>query len=176
MISMDTEVWRQIGETTYWVSNYGRVFSEPRYVPCLSPQGIKCNRRKNGVYLGMNLSPSGYLRVNIHGDVVHVHRLVALSFHGEPDDISATVNHIDLIKTNNRADNLERVSQSENSLHAWANGANDHQCKSIVCIETGRMFRSIHEAAASEKKAVGNLCSHLKGRQQTFSGKTWAYV
>jgi hypothetical protein len=46
-----------------------------------------------------------------------VHRLVATSFHG--DGMGLTVNHIDGNKDNNCRSNLELVTQSENSKHAF---------------------------------------------------------
>jgi len=47
----------------------------------------------------------------------YVHRIVAKSFIKNPL-LKQQVNHIDSIKTNNRIDNLERVTPYENSLHS----------------------------------------------------------
>ena len=64
---------------------------------------------------------AGYMVVSLNEKLHRVHRLVAMAFAppGRPDQIF--VNHIDGKKSNNRADNLEWVTPSENSQHAKDN-------------------------------------------------------
>ena len=54
----------------------------------------------------------------------YVHRLVYFTFHKEFEinDYSKEVNHIDGDKTNNKLENLELVTHSENLKHAVKNG------------------------------------------------------
>ena len=70
-----------------------------------------------------SISPSGYPTLNLCKDGVTkghmVHRLVAEAFHGASD---LQVNHINGIKSDNRADNLEWITASENTRHAIATG------------------------------------------------------
>lgn len=78
-----------------------------------------------GRRLSQHLSNAGYLRVELHSDGSakkhSVHRLVALAFVPNPDG-KECVNHIDGVKTNNAAANLEWVTRSENQKHAYALG------------------------------------------------------
>lgn len=103
------EVWKQIAPG-YEVSTLGRVRS------CW-----------NGVtrILSPNLTGHGYLNVsiNINGKSFfrRVHRLVAQAFISNPEG-KREINHINGIKTDNRVENLEWCTRSENMLHAFATG------------------------------------------------------
>lgn len=61
---------------------------------------------------------------NIEGKrkAFYTHRLVAMCWVDNPENL-LEVNHIDLNKSNNHADNLEWVSRSGNLKHAYLNGA-----------------------------------------------------
>jgi hypothetical protein len=56
---------------------------------------------------------TGYL--NIAGE--RVHRIVAIAFHGEPEDSQLIVDHIDTNRQNNRKENLRWVTKLENALN-----------------------------------------------------------
>jgi hypothetical protein len=81
--------------------------------------------RRRGRVLRLQPMPAGYLRVNLswrnrrHGALVH--RLVYLAFHG-PIPVGREINHRDSRKDNNRPDNLEAVTRSENLCHASSAG------------------------------------------------------
>jgi hypothetical protein len=77
------------------------------------------------VKLSPFLNRNGYLIVstlqNGKRPKVFVHRLIAMCFvHGYLPNL--TVNHINGIKTDNRPENLEWVTLSENSKHEWETG------------------------------------------------------
>ena len=63
----------------------------------------------------------GYLKIVIDGHHYKIHRLVAMHFKRNPDD-KPIVNHKNGNKKDNRASNLEWVTQSENVQHAWKKG------------------------------------------------------
>lgn len=59
-----------------------------------------------------------------------IHRLVAITFIPNPDD-KPYVNHIDGNKLNNKVDNLEWVTNSENILHARKSGLNPYNLPTL---------------------------------------------
>ncbi len=98
------EIWKDIRgyESLYQVSNLGRVKSIPR-------EGTK------GGFLKPSISKSGYLCVTLSKNNktkrFPIHRLVANNF--------LEVNHKDGNKLNNKLNNLEFVTKSQNILHRF---------------------------------------------------------
>ncbi len=82
-------------------------------------------RRLTGRVLRPMTITGGYYMVHLRKDGLTVpckiHRLVAEAFIG-PAPEGLQVNHRDGVKTNNRAENLEWVTRSENMQHAYAMG------------------------------------------------------
>lgn len=92
----------------YWVTDTGKVF-----------RGNKELKKNKGTV--------GYVTVSIKYEdgtrkVRFVHRLVAEAFIENPEN-KPIVNHKNLIKKDNRVDNLEWVTAKENNQHAHDNGA-----------------------------------------------------
>ena len=69
---------------------------------------------------------NGYLRATIYGKDEYVHRLVAKFFIPNPNGYSE-VNHIDGDKTNNKVENLEWCSRSQNNRHAFQTGLRSYE-------------------------------------------------
>jgi hypothetical protein len=113
------EQWRQTHDPNYMVSNFGRVKSLDRQVKC-GPKGKNAHRTHKGQILTPFLSHSTeYFQVNLSNRKrFNLHRLVAMAFCSGFQE-SAVVNHKNGIKGDNRAENLEWVSQAENNIHAF---------------------------------------------------------
>ena len=137
-----------------------------------------------------NRGSGGYRQVKLAGGYMGVktwfiHRLVAIHFIPNPLN-KPEVNHIDGDKSNNDISNLEWVTKVENAIHANAMGlmnrnfgADHHQSKSIMCIETGEVFVSAIEArdkmglTDAARKNISNVC---KGKRNSTGGYGWKYV
>ncbi len=81
---------------------------------------------KTGRLLNPAKDKMGYLRTVLVSDLgenctIKVHRIIASTFLPNPDS-KATVNHKNGIKTDNRAENLEWATRSENVAHSFKTG------------------------------------------------------
>lgn len=65
------------------------------------------------------VGPDGYMRTQIAGKTRLVHRVIAKAYIPE-DPEKVFINHKDGNKQNNRADNLEWCTRSENMYHAYS--------------------------------------------------------
>jgi hypothetical protein len=116
LMTTTPEQWRPVvgHEGWYEVSDFGRV---RRVKPA------------KGTVVGRILTPfvhrNGYhyLRLHDNGEIheYRIHRLVLAAFCG-PCPLGYETNHKNGIKSDNRAENLEWVTSSENSLHSWTMG------------------------------------------------------
>ena len=167
--------WRDIDETDgrYSVSSMGDVRRNP--IKQMQSNGVPHVYKER--ILKKQLNNWGYYCVNynINGRIVRrcVHRLVAEAFIPNLDN-KPQVNHIDGIKTNNRVDNLEWVTQSENNLHAF--NVLDKKVKRVECIDTGEVFRSVKSAAEALGVCLPTLSDHLHGNSKTCRGKRYRII
>ena len=85
----------------------------------------------------------------------YVHRLVAMAWLPNPDGY-AEVNHINHKKDDNRVSNLEWCTKNYNLSHrrTWRKGP-------VRCIETGVVYKCMHEAARANGIKPSNLSAHL---------------
>ena len=169
------EEWREIKDyPNYEVSNLGRVRSKDRLV---GQFGHKKNytRIMKGKVLQPRKQNAGYLVVwlSVEGKkkAITVHRLVATAF---INGFGSDVNHIDGNKTNNRADNLEWVTRSNNIKHAYrVLHRVKHLSKRVICVETGEVFQSMRDAAQAKGINAHSISHVINGRNKTAGGYQW---
>jgi hypothetical protein len=183
------EQWKPVVgyEGFYEVSNQGRIRSVDR----ITNSSIRHNDHvvKKGKMLKLNLKRGGYLAVDLSKENVKktktVHRIVAEAFIPNPED-KYTVNHINGNKSDNRVENLEWATSSENSIHAVkthlmpGNGFK----RQILCVETGQIFESSTQAAEwlnktkfQYSKNVGGMGRNIRaccvGTKKSAYGYRW---
>lgn len=137
---MKEEVWKDIPgyEGLYSISDYGRVKSYPR--KCWNGSGFFILKER---LMKSQNNGHGYRQVMLNSGsnpkLFYVHRLVLLTFVGEPGELFT--NHINGIKDDNQLTNLEYVTAAANSQHAWdTNLIKSSQKKNFI--EASRRKRS----------------------------------
>ena len=171
------ERWKEIESTggAILVSDLGRVKSLLR----------------DGRILKATPDAKGYLRLRVTINGVKksykVHRLVAMAFIDNPDG-KPQVNHINGDKADNRACNLEWVTNKENIVHARKTGLfdaviegaraeNDLRKRPVIAtdIVTGETVE--FDSVADAERAVGSrhITDVLKGKRCMAKGYTFAY-
>lgn len=175
MIYLTEEIWKDIRglENKYQVSNLGRIKS-------LKRKGCKNDRilinREDG---------RGYYQVSLfdgNGNSIKrkVHRIVADAFVAGKFE-KAVVNHINEVKTDNNARNLEWITQKENVRHgtgiarsAFSRGKSVAQFGIDGVLK--RIYPSVIEAEALSGINKSNIYDCVHNRVKTAGGYIWKYT
>ena len=158
----ETEIFKDIEgyEGFYQVSNEGRVRSLERVVEhsysgirTIKERILKPGKNRDG-YLHVNLCKDGSLKMH------RIHRLVAEAFTPNPEN-KKTINHVNGIKADNRLENIEWCTNSENQLHAYRTGLNYH------ADNTGKPKRSVKQIDRQTGSIIATYESIMEAEQRT---------
>jgi hypothetical protein len=169
------EIWKDIEgyEGYYQISNLGRVKSLSRII-----NSVKTTYNSKEIILRNGIASNGYefaiLCVNYKKVKISIHRFVAIYFIENPKN-KPCVNHINGIKTDNKVENLEWVTYSENSYHAVRTGllynsdfqrfrAKEANGIKVINKLNNRVYSSIIDAAKDYKMDNSTLAKMLKGK------------
>jgi hypothetical protein len=164
---LEDEIWKEINienEDTsgYYVSSLGRF------------------KNKKGVIM-KDYKPhhSGYIYLRVNIKKYALHRLIALTFIENPEK-KPFVNHVDGNKLNNKVENLEWLTCSENNIHAHKIGLNKGNKREIIQydLEMNQIQKFTTIKTASEKLSISLSCIKdvLKGKQKSTKGFIFKYL
>lgn len=161
----------------YKISNMGNVLS------------LDYNGTKKEIVLKNQVQTWGYLSVGLKNKHFALHRLVAKAFIPNPEN-KPCVNHINGNKKDNRVENLEWVTYSENEIHSinilgkkcyqpmkGRFGKDHNRSRSVLQISLDGFpimeHESIELASKSTGVAKGNIWSCVDGRRNKAGGYLW---
>lgn len=157
------EIWKNIPNTPYMVSNTGRVITT----------NYKCSGKTKE--LRQTTNHKGYMVVGLTFNGKEkkclVHRLVAEQFIPNHNNYEQ-VNHKDENKTNNRVDNLEWCTVQYNIRYS--------QCKPIIGIDRTTLDYVLYDGCKDAEKIDGYCHSTIskccRGETKSHKNKCWYYL
>lgn len=170
---LEGEIWKTIDgfDNKFQISNLGRV-------------------KNDGVLATLAIGGKGYLRFGVskNNKCKHysVHRYVLITFIGKPQGDRIYANHKSGIKTDNRLENLEWCTATENMKHSYDTGlhprrygknapqikAVDQYTKDGVFVKS---FYTLTEAAKSAGVGTSNISACARNAIKTSGGFVWKF-
>lgn len=150
----------------------------------ISTEGKIRNKKRPNRVLKTYISNCGYEKFKGHNVHNYVHRMVAETFLPNPSG-KEQVNHKNGNKLDNRVENLEWVTRSENVTHAYKYlgrnsnhyGSKGHNAKKVYQYSLeGQLlatYSSGGAAAAAVRGASPNISRCCKGHIKTYKGFVW---
>lgn len=136
--NLEGEIWKEIplyligNNPNFYVSNLGRFKKNNGHIPKIPNNDIE--------YVYISINKISYV----------IHRIILSTFSPHENSDNLYVNHKDGNKKNNKLENLEWSTNSENVQHAYDTGLNKN-CKKIIQYDLNmkeiKRFNSINQAA-----------------------------
>lgn len=151
-MSKQQDEFKMIPNSTYRLYKNGLLFNE-----------------KTLKYKKWHISNNGYVRCQIHiknvPKMISQHRVLAELFIQNPFN-KTQINHINGVKHDNRLENLEWATPSENTKHSFVNGLQivTRPCKKVIDLLTNKIYESVTDAAIQNNISRGHLSNMLIGR------------
>lgn len=164
MVDTKNEIWKEIDlNPNYLVSNYGNVKSIERNVNC------KTGTRHKKEKLLTPRDVHGYLRVGFNdsnGKLVHVliHKLVMYAFGEKRNYPEWEIDHINGNSHDNRFENLEYVSSSENTKRAYTLGLQSKEKLSLSKrnrVMTPEQIVEMKQTFIAEGRTLGHKVNNI---------------
>lgn len=170
--SFKGEIWRQHPiHKRCWGSSIGRIM--------VGVYWDASGNKRNEYVKEQTYNKDGYLKVKMFGKTILSHRFILECFKDNPLS-KPVVNHINGVKDDNRIENLEWSTLSENRQHAYNTGLqlgpigqkNGSSKLTNACVERikyGHQGMSLDDIAAIYNISKSNVCL-IK------SGKRWKHI
>jgi len=169
------EIWKIIENTNnkYCISNKGNIINKKKLM-----SKIKTRQGYLSIKIVVNNKRKSFL----------IHRLVASAFIPNHDN-KKTVNHINGLKNDNRVENLEWATQSENNYHAYKIGLKigvdkekfgilNAKSKAVNQLDkNGKFIKKWHSIMDVKRELkISNITLCCKNKEKTAGGFKWEYA